>query len=158
MTEVYLTLDQQRAKHSLQKINQIRAKIEEEQKSKIEEQESTEKKKTMVQKGDEYASYVVRLPVDILTNGLGQALAQLLAAAKDQQEEPHRWLYQDLQDWLCRSDPLAPYPNEKDLLEAIVTYDRKKYQQALSEAMAWLKWHTKIAVAQLKKTEDESYE
>lgn len=151
MTHRNLTLDQQRAKHSLQIVRGIRGKMGQDP--------------DLKQRADDYASYVVRLPADILMNGLGQALAQLQAAAKGKKEDPHYWLYQDLQNWLCRADPLAPYPpqedhanhaikKENDLLEAIISNNRRQYQQALSEAMAWLKWHTKITVAQLKKTED----
>lgn len=132
------SLEQQRAAHSLQKVNDLLKLAKE--------------NKEYIQKGDDYASYVVRLPAEIRINGLGQALAQLLAACKDQKKgDPHYWLYCDLQDWLCRDDPLAPYPKEDDLLRALIKHDHQRYQQALAEAMAWLKWHSKITVAYLKK-------
>ncbi|SHF24080.1 CRISPR/Cas system CMR-associated protein Cmr5, small subunit [Seinonella peptonophila] len=136
----HLTLDQQRAKDSLEKVMAIRKNIT--------------RDPELMQKADDYASYVVSLPADIRMNGLGQALAQLLAAVKDQSDDPHYWLYRDLQTWLCRHDPLAPYPTtkEQDLLQSIVSHDRIRYQQAISETMAWLKWHAKISVAQLKIT------
>lgn len=135
------TLDQERAIHSLKKVKEI----EENYKNKGEEQLA-----------DDYAGYVVRLPADIISNGLGQALAQLLAAAKGKEEDPHYLVYRDLQDWLCRNDPKAPYPGANDLLEAIVSNDRKRYQWALGEAMAWLEWHKKLSVAYLKKSEGEN--
>jgi CRISPR-associated protein Cmr5 len=78
----------------------------------------------------------------------------LLAAAKQDQNDPHLLVYQDLQQWLCRNDSQAPYPNEPDLLEALVKRDRDTYQWALAEAMAWLEWHKKLAVAYLKKPEE----
>ncbi|SEN68942.1 type III-B CRISPR module-associated protein Cmr5 [Lihuaxuella thermophila] len=135
------TLDQKRAMHSLERVKEI---------------EKKHKNQGNGQFADDYAGYVVRLPADILSNGLGQALAQLLAAAKDKKEDPHRLVYQDLQSWLCRDDEKAPYPGAADLLEAIVSNDRRRYQWALAEALAWLEWHKKLSVAYLKKSEGES--
>lgn len=127
------TLDQKRAAHSLSKVREIQAKLSE-------------------QEADDYAGYVVRLPADILSSGLGQALAQLQAVAKQNHNDPHYLVYHHLQTWLCRNEPEAPYPGAKDLLEALMTHDRFQYQWALNEAMAWLEWHKKLAVAYLKKT------
>lgn len=137
MEEYVRTLDQERAADSLRKVKRIK---------------NTETEKN----GDDYAGYVVRLASDIYISGLGQALAQLLAASKNQENDPHYWVYRDLESWLCRDHPLAPYPGEKDLLEALMNYDRFHYQKALAEAMAWLEWHKKISVAYLKKTAEGS--
>ncbi|KPC75556.1 hypothetical protein ADL26_07290 [Thermoactinomyces vulgaris] len=129
------TLDQQRATDSLEKVKRVKDNCD----SKV---------------ADDYAGYVVRLAGAIRINGLGQALAQLLAVAKQDQKDPHLMVYRDLQQWLCRDDSQAPYPNEPDLLEALVKRDRDTYQWALAEAMAWLEWHKKLAVAYLKKPEE----
>lgn len=132
------TMDQKRAAHALEKVKDI-----------LKEYPNDEKKQ------DSYADYVERLPAAILTNGLGQALAQLLAAAKrtkNPYEDPHYWLYQNISDWLLRSGPEA-YKKEKDILDAITRHGRNKYMQALAEAMAWLEWHKKLAVAYLKQPE-----
>jgi CRISPR-associated protein Cmr5 len=129
------TLDQKRATDSLEKVKRVKENCDSDA-------------------ADDYAGYVVRLAGAIRINGLGQALAQLLAAAKQDQNDPHLLVYQDLQQWLCRNDSQAPYPNEPDLLEALVKRDRDTYQWALAEAMAWLEWHKKLAVAYLKKLEE----
>ncbi|MRG28988.1 type III-B CRISPR module-associated protein Cmr5 [Laceyella tengchongensis] len=129
------TLDQKRATDSLEKVKRVKENCDSDA-------------------ADDYAGYVVRLAGAIRINGLGQALAQLLAAAKQDQNDPHLLVYQDLQQWLCRNDSQAPYPNEPDLLEALVKRDRDTYQWALAEAMAWLEWHKKLAVAYLKKPEE----
>jgi CRISPR-associated protein Cmr5 len=130
------TLDQMRAADSLKKVKEIQENYSEDER-------------------DSYADYVERLPAAILMNGLGQALAQLLAAAKRNEQDPHYLLYKHVHGWLCRDDPRAPYPNAPDVLEAITHKGRNKYLQAQAEAMAWLEWHKKLAVAYLKKAGDE---
>lgn len=131
------TLDQRRAADSLKKVREIR-------------------KRLSGKKADSYADYTIRLPASILINGLGQAVAQLQAAAGMDREDPHLLLYKDLSDWLCRNEKEAPYPEAKDLLEGIVSKDRSFYLRAQAEALAWLEWHKKLVTAYLKKTERES--
>lgn len=113
-----------------------------------------EMKKFKPEVGDDYASYVASLPASILMNGLGQALAQLKVAAKQQENEPHELLYQHIQDWLCQDIPQTPYPRSLDLIEAVMIHDRKKYNWAVQEVLAWLKWHKKFTTAHLKIRED----
>jgi CRISPR-associated protein Cmr5 len=131
--ETRRTLDQLRAAHSY---------------------EVVKKRQGDSKKADDYASYVIRLPADILINGLGQALAQLLAAAKRNHDDPHRWVYEDLQEWLCRKHPQSKFHGDRDLLEALALKSRSEYQWALGEAMAWLEWHKKLVTAYLKKGEE----
>ncbi|OYD06589.1 type III-B CRISPR module-associated protein Cmr5 [Paludifilum halophilum] len=139
------TMDQRRAEDVLKKIRRLQDQCE----------RCGEKKRKQCLEGlDSYADYVERLPAAILTNGLGQALAQLLAAAKrgEEDRDPHYWLYRDVQEWLCREDPEAPY-REGDILQAITRHGRQAYMQAQAEALAWLEWHKKLAVAYLKQPE-----
>lgn len=103
---------------------------------------------------DKYASYVVSLPATILTCGLGQAAATLLSAeakTSDAIGDPHKVLYEDLESWLCRPEPEAPYSGKDNLIQAIVSGDRQTYMKAQVEALAWLVWLKKLAVAYLKK-------
>jgi len=102
---------------------------------------------------ERYVSYVERLPAMILTNGLGQAMAYLLQAASREKTPEHRWLYENLQDWLCRPDDRAPYRGAKSLIEAIIEGDRRDYIRAQREALAWLEWHKKLAVGLLANPE-----
>lgn len=96
-----------------------------------------------------YVSYVESLPAQIITNGLGQAMATLLASAKGKKEDPHYVLYQNLQEWLCKECKDAPYAGKKDLIKAVVKGDRDQYLRAQHEALAWLEWHKKLSVAYL---------
>ncbi|NHM26267.1 type III-B CRISPR module-associated protein Cmr5 [Desulfofundulus sp. TPOSR] len=126
------TLEQERAAHALSKVHQIEKTLDPD-------------------KADKFASYVERLPATILNNGLGQALATLLAQSKGDRGDPHYQLYAFLHDWLCRDDPQAPYRTAGDLMEAIVNNDRRTYLRAQAEALSWLNWLKKFAVAYLKK-------
>lgn len=144
------TMDQRRAEDSLKKITKRHDQCE---------QLKDKEQKQRVKELDSYADYVENLPAAILTNGLGQSLAQLLAAAKrgKKKDDPHYWLYEDLQEWLCREDSQAPYPKpeDRDILQAITRNGRNRYMQAQAEALAWLEWHKKLAVAYLKQPEGE---
>ncbi len=97
-----------------------------------------------------YTSYVKSLPATILMNGLGQAAATLLAAARGNQDDAHKVLYRHMGDWLCRNDNKAPYRGANDLMSAIVNNERDTYIRAQAEALAWLQWLKKFAAAYLK--------
>ncbi|PSR36170.1 MAG: type III-B CRISPR module-associated protein Cmr5 [Sulfobacillus thermosulfidooxidans] len=97
-------------------------------------------------------SYVKALPAEILTEGLGQALATHLAAAENGRD-PHRFLYDAVSDWLCRSSPYAPYQGESDILLAITRHGASAYRAAQREAMSYLVWLKKFAVAFLSDVE-----
>lgn len=94
-----------------------------------------------------YVSYAKALPATILTNGLGQAAATLLA---QENKAGNELLYQHLQAWLCRDSERAPYPRAGNLIKAITEYDENHYLLAQAEALAWLEWLKKFAVAFLK--------
>ena len=105
-----------------------------------------------------YVSYVKSLPAAILQNGLGQAMATLLAAAggKVLENDAHGALYQHLESWLCRNDACAPYRGKKNLMQAITGGEQLAYLHAQGEAMAYLNWLKKFAVAYLVLREDET--
>ena len=121
------TIEQKRAKHALGKIQDI---IKSEYKK-------------------EYLSYVKALPANILQNGFGQAMAMELAAS----HQAHKNLYKHLQSWLCeeQDNPNRPYKNTKntDLISEITKNNQTLYIQAQAEAMAYLAWLKKSAVAYL---------
>jgi len=96
-----------------------------------------------------YVSYVSGLPAGILTNGLGQAMAQLLAKAKGDLNKPHGLLYSHVQSWLCNKRRL--FGNQMDLINGIVESDQNAYVRAQAEALAYLNWLKKFARAYLEK-------
>ena len=98
----------------------------------------------------DYLGYAKALPASILQNGLGQAMATLLAAAGSSVDDPHFLLYRDVEDWLCGDDEDAPYRGRPGLLEAIATTDQRQYLRAQAEAQSYLDWLKKLAAAYLK--------
>jgi CRISPR-associated protein Cmr5 len=133
MSRKIQTLSQQRAKHALDNIRKA------EQSYQGDEREN-------------FVSYAAAMPASILINGLGQAVATLRAQAKGNPEEPHMALFNAIQGWLCRDNASAPYRDAADLLDAIVKGDRQNYLHAQAEALAYLEWYKKFAVAFLKKS------
>ncbi len=123
-------LDLQRAEHALQAVEKL-------------------KEKNL----GNYVSYVRALPASILQNGLGQALASLLSAAKGKEKEPHRWLHDQIQAWLCREHKDAPYAGKPKLLQAITEGSEQTYLHAHAEALAYLVWLKKFAVAFLSEAD-----
>ena len=119
------SLDQRRAKHALKCI----------------------KEREKDAKQSDYLSYVKALPATILQNGLGQAMATLLAASKGKEKDAHYCLYEDVQSWLCDSSEDEIFPNQRDLLEAITQNDQQHYLKAQAEAQAYLIWLKKFAAA-----------
>ncbi|AIS53491.1 CRISPR subtype III-B-associated RAMP protein Cmr5 [Thermoanaerobacter kivui] len=129
------SIAQERAKHALNEIRKI----------------NNDNGRYSSDNKNKYASYVESLPATILANGLGQAMATLLAQAKGDKEDLHYVLYNSIQSWLCRDHSQAPYRNAEDLMEAIVNSSRETYIQAQMEALAYLEWLKKFAVAFFKK-------
>ena len=128
------SLDQRRAKHALDCIK---------------------KRQKDDTKQSDYLSYVKALLATILQNGLGQAMATLLAAAKG--KDSHYRLYQDVQSWLCGGDEDAPFPKREDqnLIEEITKSDQQRYLKAQAEAQAYLVWLKKFAAAFLNEKPHE---
>ena len=96
-----------------------------------------------------YPSYVKSLPATVLQNGLGQALATLLAAAKGDTSDAHHLLYSHLHQWLCSDTDDAVFRAAPDVLEAITQHEEKQYLHAQAESLAYLEWLKKFAVAYL---------
>jgi len=96
-----------------------------------------------------YVSFVKALPATIIMTGLGQALAMEKAGKK----KGHDILYKHMNDWLCNNNnngwKNSPYRNKNDVLEAITVLNENDYIRAQAEAMEYLEWLKKFAVAYL---------
>ena len=125
------SLDLQRAEHALKAVEELKGKED----------------------IGHYVSYVRALPANILQNGLGQSLASLLSAAKGKEDNPYRWLHDQIQSWLCANHADAPYAGQPNLIQAITQGSEKAYLHAHAEALAYLVWLKKFAVAFLKEPE-----
>ena len=109
---------------------------------------------------DNYVSHVEGLPARILRNGLGQAMA--MERMKSPTDLGHKLLYEQMERWLIDGWPTSPLKAKPDelgrasvrpearLLIAIVKSDQDTYIRAQAEALAYLEWLKKFAVAFLK--------
>ena len=105
--------------------------------------------------GEKLSTHVHKTPIRILQNGLGQALAYLVADAKP----PARALYEHLQEWLCGQvddrHPCRVYPpaasggGTSELLVSLIGGDRAPYLRAQDEALRLFAWLKKFADAYL---------
>lgn len=125
-TNVNQTLDQRRAAHAWNAIATLKQCGENERK--------------------EYAGEAKKLPIRIMTSGLGQALAFLLAKAKD--KKPNlTLLHEHLTDWSLRERGL-PGPIGRSLLESVIKGNSDFLRQATDEVLAYLQWLNRFAEAE----------
>lgn len=109
-----------------------------------------------------YVSFVKAFPAVILQNGLGQALATELASSGNNNptEKGHKYLFHHVSQWLGRDDETAPYQNgyneETGILQRLVAEEQRRYIKARHDAMAYVSWLKKFAVALLIQPEGES--
>lgn len=99
-----------------------------------------------------YVSYTKALPANIRSLGLGQAMAFLLAKAKGDTQDPHRLLYNHVAEWLYERgiyDAHKPVQLPDKFMTHLVNGTQTQYKQAQIEAMAYLEWLKKFAVALL---------
>jgi CRISPR-associated protein Cmr5 len=130
----------QRAHHAMQQIQAMEALIagtgEQERKRRL----------------GNYVSYVEALPANILRSGLGQAMAMEKAGAKN--DAGHAHLYNHIDSWLTADRANAPYRDKPgQLLREIGSNGQDPYVRAQAEALAYLEWLKKFAVAFLKEEE-----
>lgn len=120
------TLDQRRASHAWQAIQGLRALDR--------------------TNADEYVREAKKLPVRIMTSGLGQALAFICAKAKDRKPGLAR-LHNDLTGWVITKRPIrAAHPDS--LLQSIIDSDSHFLRRVTDETLAYLNWLNRFAEAE----------
>lgn len=89
-----------------------------------------------------------RLPVQIVTSGLGQSLAFL--KAKDYAPD----LQNAVRDWMNTRIPVTA-GDSTDLIERIVNGDSDFLRRATDEVLAYMQWLTRFAEAELPKDDQQ---
>lgn len=117
------TLEQDRAKYSLEKVLGFKGK----------------------DGSSEYSTLVKKLPAMILNNGFGQALAFLLSRSEGKKDAASWLLYSQLQAWLVMR---GIYQGD-NLISALMDGERKSYMHAQQEALSLLTWMMKFTNAYL---------
>jgi CRISPR-associated protein Cmr5 len=170
------TLEQERAQqawecvvqslnHAIQGLNEVLARVEEQikrsgdenQKKRLQKQKEELTKrleKLRTPKGEfdwkkGYSSLARKVPMLVLTNGLGQTLAFLKAKGKNDPADEHTVLFRHLSRWvLSQVAPSSPATNG-DLLQWVLQNDSAAYRRATTEALAFLTWLKRFAEAEL---------
>jgi CRISPR-associated protein Cmr5 len=103
-------------------------------------------------KAKEYGGQAKKLPVRIMSAGLGQALAFILAKAGDPESKDHkrhlRDLFNDLTDWVIKKRPMKDAKHCDHLLKSIVEGDSDFLRRATMETLAYLRWLNRFADAE----------
>jgi CRISPR-associated protein Cmr5 len=130
MTEKRQTQDQKRARHAWDVVVDINARVKDEKQRK------------------EFGTQAKKLPVRILTSGLGQALAFLEAKKKDGDKEKPGFarLLRALDGWMAKQHP--PADGVERLVVRIINGDAEFLRYATAECLAYLLWLVRFAEAE----------
>ena len=117
------TIEQQRAKYALEKIQKISPEDHE-----------------------EWLSRATEILAMIQMNGLGQTMAFYRSKG-----DIHNKMYDLVSVWLC--EKMKVFQNQKDLMMGIVSADMSTYRMAQAESQALLIWVKKFSKAYCRKKE-----
>jgi len=132
MSKASPTLDQRRASHAWERV--------------IGQANLKDGQRQYDEKAKEYAREAKKLPTRIMAAGLGQALAFILAKAKDKKPNLKR-LHDDLTDWVIKQRPMSA-KNPDSLMESIIAGDSNFLRRATDEVLAYLVWLNRFAEAE----------
>lgn len=85
---------------------------------------------------DKYGTLARKLPSMIQINGLGTALAFLLAKGKAKSTDGHMEIFSHVSEWVLG----AVDKNHKDLMELVRKEDMRTYRRATTEAIEYAIW------------------
>ena len=100
-----------------------------------------------------YGSLARKVPMLVLTNGLGQTLAFLKAKGKNDPADEHTVLFRHLSSWVLSQVTSSTTASNGDLLQWVLQNDSTAYRRATIESLAFLTWLKRFAEAELP-TED----
>jgi CRISPR-associated protein Cmr5 len=93
-------------------------------------------------KGD-YKSYVKKIPMMILNNGLGATFAFIYSKKKN--GNAYEVIYSQIQEWL---------KTDKDLVEWIIHQDSQEYRATTNEVLALFNWLKRFADGMIEDKKD----
>jgi CRISPR-associated protein Cmr5 len=100
------------------------------------------------EKAKEYAREAKKLPMRIKASGLGQALAFILAKAKDKKPKLKK-LHDDLTEWVIRERPMKAEDTSSLMLSIIHEKATSDFlRRATDETLAYLQWLNRFAEAE----------
>lgn len=125
------TLDQRRAKHAWQSVTSLRDR---------------ERDGKYGDNAKEYAREAKKLPMRIMTAGLGPALAFILAKAKNKRQNIKK-IHEHITDWVINGYPIEA-KKKGSLMESILDGDSCFLRRATDETLAYLQWLNRFAEAE----------
>jgi CRISPR-associated protein Cmr5 len=172
------TLEQERAQrawecvvqslnHAIQGLDEVLARVEEQQAGDENQKKRFQKRREELTKRLEklrtpkgefdwkkgYSSLARKVPMLVLTNGLGQTLAFLKAKGKNDPADEHTVLFRHLSEWVLSQVNHSTTGTNGDLLQWVLSNDSAAYRRVTTEALAFLTWLRRFAEAELP-TED----
>ena len=92
---------------------------------------------------DDYKSYVKKIPMMILNNGLGATFAFIYSKKKE--GNAYELIYNQIQEWLKAN---------KDLVEWIINQDSQEYRATTNEVLALFNWLKRFADGMIEDKKD----
>jgi CRISPR-associated protein Cmr5 len=92
---------------------------------------------------DDYKSYVKKIPMMILNNGLGATFAFIYSKKKN--SNAYEVIYNQIQEWLNA---------DKDLVEWIINQDSQEYRATTNEVLALFNWLKRFADGMIEDKKD----
>ena len=105
-----------------------------------EHKELCEKMNKKYKIADDYKSYVKKIPMMILNNGLGATFAFIYSKKKE--GNAYERIYNQIQKWLKA---------DKDLVEWIIYQDSQEYRATTNEVLALFNWLKRFADGMIEK-------
>ena len=96
-------------------------------------------------KQKEYKSYVKKIPMMILTNGLGATFAFIYS--KKKKSEAYELIYKQVGEW---------FEIEEDLVKWIIDQKSPQYRATTNELLALFNWLKRFADGMIEEKSDES--
>jgi len=102
--------------------------------------ELCKKKNDKYKIADDYKSYVKKIPMMILNNGLGATFAFIYSKKKE--GNAYKLIYNQIQEWLKAN---------KDLVEWIINQESQEYRATTNEVLALFNWLKRFADGMIEK-------
>lgn len=102
----------------------------------------------------EYKSYVKKIPMMILINGLAPTFAFILSKAKN--KNAYYFVYRNISSWLESEDARIQKQGKEDLMVFILAQNSQNYRVLSNDILALFSWIKRLADGMIEdKTENE---
>ena len=112
-------------------------------------------------KQSDYRGYIKKIPVLIQTNGLGNTLAFIISKGNanntKKKNNAYDLIYEQITQWLrTKESGYELWPENKGLLEFVISMPSTPYRQITYEVLALLNWLRRLAEGMIEGDDDET--